>query len=135
MKVEKSLNVTFNESHPPSKTSPFDDDELVKEEGINFHKNVDLGNNAKSETLEIDDIVNIKKSKNHPLHNVIRSLNQRTLRSQAQDKRNFFCCISTIEPKNVGEAIKEEIRVVSMQKALNQFTANEVWDLVPTTKN
>ncbi|GKB80583.1 hypothetical protein Tco_0947478 [Tanacetum coccineum] len=34
MKVEESLNVTFDESHPPSKTSPLKDDELVEEEAI-----------------------------------------------------------------------------------------------------
>ncbi|GKC38019.1 retrovirus-related pol polyprotein from transposon TNT 1-94 [Tanacetum coccineum] len=36
------------------------------------------------ETLEIDEIVNIKESRNHPLENVIGNLNQRTLRLVAQ---------------------------------------------------
>ncbi|GKA54300.1 hypothetical protein Tco_0753249 [Tanacetum coccineum] len=34
MKVEESLNVTFNETPPPPKTSPLEDDELVEEEAI-----------------------------------------------------------------------------------------------------
>ncbi|GKD73964.1 hypothetical protein Tco_1332246, partial [Tanacetum coccineum] len=34
MKVEESLNVTFDETPPPPKTSPFEDDELVEEEAI-----------------------------------------------------------------------------------------------------
>nr|GEU54951.1 hypothetical protein [Tanacetum cinerariifolium] len=34
MKVEESLNVTFNETPPPPKTSPLEDDELVKKEAI-----------------------------------------------------------------------------------------------------
>ncbi|GKB98324.1 copia protein [Tanacetum coccineum] len=33
-KVEESLNVTFDETHPPSKTSPLVDDDLDKEEAI-----------------------------------------------------------------------------------------------------
>ncbi|GJW37745.1 hypothetical protein Tco_0060665 [Tanacetum coccineum] len=33
MKVEESLNVTFDET-PPPKTSPLEDDELVEEEAI-----------------------------------------------------------------------------------------------------
>ncbi|GJZ82719.1 zf-CCHC domain-containing protein, partial [Tanacetum coccineum] len=33
-KVEESLNVTFDETPPPSKTSPLEDDDLVKEEAI-----------------------------------------------------------------------------------------------------
>ncbi|GKB71421.1 hypothetical protein Tco_0932833 [Tanacetum coccineum] len=34
MKVEESLNVTFNETPPSPKTSPLEDDELVEEEAI-----------------------------------------------------------------------------------------------------
>ncbi|GJU03064.1 putative reverse transcriptase domain-containing protein [Tanacetum coccineum] len=34
MKVEESLNVTFDETPPPPKTSPLEDDELVEEEAI-----------------------------------------------------------------------------------------------------
>nr|GEX17890.1 copia protein [Tanacetum cinerariifolium] len=34
MKVEESLNVTFNETPPPPKTLPLEDDELVEEEAI-----------------------------------------------------------------------------------------------------
>nr|GEV61297.1 retrovirus-related Pol polyprotein from transposon TNT 1-94 [Tanacetum cinerariifolium] len=34
MKLEESLNVTFDETPPPSKTSPLEDDDLVEEEAI-----------------------------------------------------------------------------------------------------
>ncbi|GJW12991.1 hypothetical protein Tco_0017124 [Tanacetum coccineum] len=34
MKVKESLNVTFNETPPPPKTSPLEDDDLVEEEAI-----------------------------------------------------------------------------------------------------
>ncbi|GJX80572.1 retrovirus-related pol polyprotein from transposon TNT 1-94 [Tanacetum coccineum] len=59
-KIEESLNVTFDETPPPSKTSPLVDDDLDEEEAIR----------------EIE-------KKNHLLENVIGNLNQRTLRSQA----------------------------------------------------
>ncbi|GJY36779.1 hypothetical protein Tco_0422157 [Tanacetum coccineum] len=36
MKVEESLNVTFDESPPPPKTSPLEDDDLAEEEAIKF---------------------------------------------------------------------------------------------------
>ncbi|GKD53709.1 hypothetical protein Tco_1287096 [Tanacetum coccineum] len=114
MKVEDSLNITFDESPPPSKTSPLEDGDLV-EEAIKVSEKKPLGNDVEDEVLENDEIVNIKESKSHPLENVIGNLNQRTLRSQAQDKINFFCFISTIEPKNVSEALKDESWVVAMQ--------------------
>ncbi|GJT61780.1 retrovirus-related pol polyprotein from transposon TNT 1-94 [Tanacetum coccineum] len=131
MKVEESLNVTFDESPPPTKLSPLVDDDVGEEEAIINNTKVVNNNNEEDESIEVDEVVNIKESKNHPLDQVIGNLNQRTLRSQAQDHSNFFCFISTIEPKNVNEALKDESWVVAMQEELNQFVANDVWDLVP----
>ncbi|GKD81710.1 retrovirus-related pol polyprotein from transposon TNT 1-94 [Tanacetum coccineum] len=134
-KVEESLNVTFDETPPPSKTSPLVDDDLDEEEAIKVTEKKNLENDIMDETLEIDEIVNIKESRNHPLENVIGNLNQRTLRSQAQNQSNFFCFISTIESKNVNEALGDESWIVTMQEELNQFVANDVWELVPQPRN
>ncbi|GJU05549.1 retrovirus-related pol polyprotein from transposon TNT 1-94 [Tanacetum coccineum] len=134
-KIEESLNVTFDETPPPSKTSPLVDDDLDEEEAIKVTEKKNLENDIEDESLEIDEIVNIKESRNHPLENVIGNLNQRTLRSQAQNQSNFFCFISTIEPKNVNEALGDESWIVAMQEELNQFIANDVWELVPQPRN
>ncbi|GJT67906.1 retrovirus-related pol polyprotein from transposon TNT 1-94 [Tanacetum coccineum] len=134
-KVKESLNVTFDETPPPSKTSPLVDDDLDEEEEINVFEKKNLENDIEDETLEIDEIVNIKESRNHPLENVIGNLNQRTLRSQAQNQSNFFCFISTIEPKNVNEALTDDTWIVAMQEELNKFIANNVWELVTQPRN
>ncbi|GJV94990.1 retrovirus-related pol polyprotein from transposon TNT 1-94 [Tanacetum coccineum] len=131
MKVEESLNVTFDETPPPPKTSPLEDDDLVEEESIEVNKTRPLGNDLEDNSLENNEIINIKESKSYPLDNIIGNLNQRTLRSQAQDKSNFFCFLSTIEPKNINEALKDESWVMAMQEELNQFISNDVWELVP----
>nr|GFC60390.1 hypothetical protein CTI12_AA182560 [Tanacetum cinerariifolium] len=82
MKIEESLNVIFDETPPPSKTSPLVDDDLDEIEAIKVTKKKNIENDIEDETLEIDEIVNIKESMNHPLENVIGNLNRRTLRSQ-----------------------------------------------------
>ncbi|GJR78018.1 hypothetical protein Tco_0090383 [Tanacetum coccineum] len=78
MKVEESLNVTFDESPPPTKLSPLVDDDIGEEEAIENNTKVVNNNN-----IEVDEVVSIKESKSHPLEEVIGNLNQRTLRSQA----------------------------------------------------
>ncbi|GJV08422.1 retrovirus-related pol polyprotein from transposon TNT 1-94 [Tanacetum coccineum] len=135
IKIEESLNVTFDETLPPSKTSSLVDDDLDEIEAIKVTEKRNLENDIEDETLEIDEIVNIKESKNHPLENVIGNLNQRTLRSQAQNQSNFFCFISTLEPKNVNEALTDESWIIAIQEELNQFIENDVWELVPQPKN
>ncbi|GKF17127.1 retrovirus-related pol polyprotein from transposon TNT 1-94 [Tanacetum coccineum] len=67
MKVEESLNVTFDESPPPTKLSPLVDDDVGKEEAIRKNTKVVNTNNEEDESIEVDKIVNIKESKNHPL--------------------------------------------------------------------
>ncbi|GJZ45021.1 retrovirus-related pol polyprotein from transposon TNT 1-94 [Tanacetum coccineum] len=126
MKIEESLNVTFDETPPPSKTSPLVDDDLDEEEDIKVTKKKNLENDIEDETSEINEIVSIKESRNHPLENVIGNLNQRTLRSQAQNQSNFFCFMSTIKPKNVNESLTDESWLIAMQEELNKFITSDV---------
>ncbi|GJW52311.1 retrovirus-related pol polyprotein from transposon TNT 1-94 [Tanacetum coccineum] len=90
----------------PSTASPLVDDDLDKEEAIKITEKKNQENDIVDETLEIEEIVNIKESKNHPLENVIGNLNQRTLRSQAQNqilrKKQTALAISTTEAEYVS---------------------------------
>ncbi|GJW40089.1 hypothetical protein Tco_0065934 [Tanacetum coccineum] len=105
----ESLNVTFDETPPSPKTSPLEDDDLVEEEAIEVNKTRPLGNDLEDKSLENNEIINIKESKSHPLENVIGNLNQRTLRSQARMTKYYsFVLLSTIEPKNIDESLKDE---------------------------
>ncbi|GJR65477.1 hypothetical protein Tco_0011542 [Tanacetum coccineum] len=80
MKVEESLNVTFDES-PPTKLSPLVDDDVGEEEAvIKNTKVVNNNNEEEDKSIEVDEIVNIQESKNHLLDQVIGNINQRTLR-------------------------------------------------------
>ncbi|GJS01228.1 zf-CCHC domain-containing protein [Tanacetum coccineum] len=105
-RVEESLNVKFDESPPPTKLSPLVYDDVGEEVAIENNTKVVHNSNEEDESIEVDEVVNIKESKNHPLEQVI-------------------------EPKNVNEALGDEIWVIAMQEELNQFVANDVWDLVP----
>ncbi|GJU87449.1 retrovirus-related pol polyprotein from transposon TNT 1-94 [Tanacetum coccineum] len=106
--VKESLNLTFDETPPPSKTSPLVDDDLDEEEAIKVTKKKNLENNIEDDILEIDKIVNIKESWNHPLENVIETLTKELL---------------------------DESWIVAMQEELNQFIANDVWELVQQPRN
>nr|GEY62335.1 hypothetical protein [Tanacetum cinerariifolium] len=59
-KVEQLLNVTFDETPPPLKTPPLLDDDLDEEEAIKVTDKNNLENDIEDETLEIDEIVNIR---------------------------------------------------------------------------
>nr|GEU37980.1 retrovirus-related Pol polyprotein from transposon TNT 1-94 [Tanacetum cinerariifolium] len=80
----KSLSLKANKesSDEECSTSRSEDEEYAM--AVTEKKN--LENDIEDEILEIDEIDNIKESRNHPIENVIGNLNQRTLRSQAQSQ-------------------------------------------------
>ncbi|GJV80928.1 retrovirus-related pol polyprotein from transposon TNT 1-94 [Tanacetum coccineum] len=73
MKVEESLNVTFDESPPPTKLSPLVDDDVGEEEATRKNTKIINTNNEEDESIQVDEIINIKESKNHPLDQVFRN--------------------------------------------------------------
>ncbi|GJR75533.1 zf-CCHC domain-containing protein [Tanacetum coccineum] len=72
--------VTFDESPPPTKLSPLVDDDVGEKEATRKNTKIVNTNNEEDESIQVDKIINIKESKNHPLDQVIGNLNQRTLR-------------------------------------------------------
>ncbi|GJR16281.1 retrovirus-related pol polyprotein from transposon TNT 1-94 [Tanacetum coccineum] len=98
MKVKESLDVKFDESHPPIKLSPLVDDDVGKEEAIENNTKVVNNSNKEDESIEVDEVVNIKESKNHPLEQVI-------------------------EPKNVNEALGDESWVIAMLESIRILLA------------
>ncbi|GKA34420.1 retrovirus-related pol polyprotein from transposon TNT 1-94 [Tanacetum coccineum] len=57
MKIKESLNVTFDETPPPYKTSPLVDDDLDEEEAIKVIKKKSLENDIEGETLDLTKLV------------------------------------------------------------------------------
>ncbi|GKF00048.1 putative reverse transcriptase domain-containing protein [Tanacetum coccineum] len=99
MKFEESLNVTFDETHPPPKTSPLEDDELVEEEAIEVSKTKPIGNDLEDISLENNQIVNIKESKTHPLENVIEPKNINEVANLRFIVRTIYIPLPTLEEK------------------------------------
>ena len=69
--------------------------------------------------------------RNHPEEGIIGELEEgiRTRNTSKVDYRDlagYVCFNSTIEPKNVKEALQDEFWVAAMQEELSQFERNEV---------
>ncbi|KAG7547174.1 Zinc finger CCHC-type [Arabidopsis suecica] len=72
--------------------------------------------------------------KNHSVADVIGDLNERTTRGVQLDFHEmlqYSCFVSEIEPKTIVEALDDEFWYGACTEELNQFTRNDVWDLVP----
>ncbi|GKA31292.1 copia protein [Tanacetum coccineum] len=62
MKVKESLNVTFDESPPPTKLSPSVDDDVGEEEAIKNNIKLVNSNNIEDEFVEVDEVYKLKKA-------------------------------------------------------------------------
>nr|GEY18895.1 retrovirus-related Pol polyprotein from transposon TNT 1-94 [Tanacetum cinerariifolium] len=73
-----------------------------------------------------------KWTKDHPLHKIIGDpkLSVHT-KGQLANLCLFSCLLSSIEPTNVAEALKDADWVSAMQEELDQFVRLKVWRLVP----
>ncbi|GJY26819.1 retrovirus-related pol polyprotein from transposon TNT 1-94 [Tanacetum coccineum] len=96
---------------------PLVDDDLDEEEAIKVAEKKILENDIEDETLKIDEVVNIKESRNHPLENVIGNLNQRSLRLQAQNQIPQPRNMKIIGTKWVFRNKLDENDIVSRNKA------------------
>ena len=66
----------------------------------------------------------------HPPTAIIGDPSKRVTRAQHGESALFCCFLSEQEPQTIEEALKDSNWIVAMQEELNQFTRNEVWDLV-----
>ncbi|GJW35028.1 retrovirus-related pol polyprotein from transposon TNT 1-94 [Tanacetum coccineum] len=90
--------------------------------GVVERKNRTLTQNPNYDLEEVTPRVDkIREVRDHFIDQVIGELDERTLRSHVQDRSNFFAFVSTIEPKNTKEAIKDESWTMAMQEELDQF--------------
>ncbi|GJR25995.1 retrovirus-related pol polyprotein from transposon TNT 1-94 [Tanacetum coccineum] len=76
-----------------------------------------------------------KWTKDHPLDNVIDNPSRPiSTRHQLQNEA-LFCYfdafLSSVEPKNYKEALKESCWIEAMQEELNKFEHLEVWEIIP----
>nr|GFB35507.1 hypothetical protein [Tanacetum cinerariifolium] len=73
-----------------------------------------------------------KWTKDHPLYKIIGDPKSSVrTRGQLENSCLFSCLLSSIEPANVAEALKDVDWVSAMQDELDQFARLKVWRLVP----
>ena len=58
----------------------------------------------------------------------------RTRASFRNSEETLMGLVSLIEPSSIDEALLDNDWILAMQEELNQFTKNDVWDLVPRPK-
>nr|GEW84880.1 hypothetical protein [Tanacetum cinerariifolium] len=83
-------------------------------------------------TLSISNIIvpNVNET-NHPLHKIIGDPKSSVrTRGQLANSCLFSCLLSSIEPANVAEALRDADWVSTMQDELDQFARLKVWRLV-----
>ncbi|GJT34669.1 retrovirus-related pol polyprotein from transposon TNT 1-94 [Tanacetum coccineum] len=77
-------------------------------------------------------------TKDHPLDQVIGDPSKPVMTRQRLQTDSEVCMyaltVSTIEPKNIKEAMADHSWIESMQDELNQFERLQVWELVPRPK-
>jgi len=91
------------------------------------------GSMRDSEMEELKHTLSYKWKKDHPKEQVIRDTNAGV---QTRKKLTLeYSLLSSIEPKCVAKASKDEGWIKAMNEELDQIEKNKTWELVPRPKN
>jgi hypothetical protein len=112
------------------------DDEPPQEEDID--QGGDDDNENKEDDQEICDQrpshprVHQAIQRDHPVNSILGDIHKGvTTRSRVAHFCEHYSFVSFIEPYRVEDALRDPDWVMAMQEELNNFTRNEVWQLVP----
>ncbi|GJW66576.1 retrovirus-related pol polyprotein from transposon TNT 1-94 [Tanacetum coccineum] len=143
------------ETTSDEQTSPIsltDADEFNQEDSADFNGNLDFVSyntpsheeiESSTAALEPSNVQNFHQvqpsthiwTKDHPLDQVIGDPSKPVMTRQKLQTDSEVCMyaltVSTIEPKNIKEAMADHSWIESMQDELNQFERLQVWELVP----
>ncbi|GJY50544.1 retrovirus-related pol polyprotein from transposon TNT 1-94 [Tanacetum coccineum] len=143
------------ETTSDEQTSPIsltDADEFNQEDSADFNGNLDFvpyntssheeieSSTAALEPSNVQNFHQVQPSthiwtKDHPLDQVIGDPSKPVMTRQKLQTDSEVCMyaltVSTIEPKNIKEAMADHSWIESMQDELNQFERLQVWELVP----
>jgi transposase InsO family protein len=73
--------------------------------------------------------------RDHPVDNILGDINKGvSTRSRVANFCQHYSFVSSLEPFRVEQALEDPDWVVAMQEELNNFTRNEVWELVARPK-
>ena len=76
------------------------------------------------------------RAKYHPVDQIMGDISKGVqTRSRIASFCEHFSFVSSIEPNRIDEALNDPDWVNAMHEELNNFTRNEVWELVPRPKN
>ncbi|GKC54259.1 retrovirus-related pol polyprotein from transposon TNT 1-94 [Tanacetum coccineum] len=129
-------------------TSPIslqESDEFNQEDSVDFDGNTqfvpyDSLNHKEIESSTVQNFHQVQPSthiwiKDHPLDQVIGDPSKPVMTRQRlhtdYEVYMYVLTVSTIEPKNIKEAMADHSWIKSMQDKLNQFERLQVWELVP----
>ena len=74
-------------------------------------------------------------ARDHPLDTIIGDISRGVqTRSRLALFCEYFSFVSSIEPKKIDEALKDVDWMNAMQEELNNFTRNQVWELMERPK-
>jgi len=73
--------------------------------------------------------------RDHPVDNILGSIRRGvTTGSHLANFCEHYSFVSSLVPLKIDEALEDSDWVMAMQEELNNFTRNEVWELVPRPK-
>jgi hypothetical protein len=118
-------------THPPTQ----DDEQVHQEEACDQEEAQDVQEEEEEAPQAPPTQARATIQRNHPVDQILGDISKGvTTRSRLVNFCEHYSFVSSIEPFRVEEALLDPDWVLAMQEELNNFKRNEVWTLVPRSK-
>jgi hypothetical protein len=149
LSVEESIKVRFDDKLGLQKSKQgesFADIEVQiagTEVRTSENKSSEIQPNSKEDSTNVtatsEEPIQKRQSRSslaHPEDNILGKKDDpiRTRSTFRSSEESLMGLVSLIEPTSIDEALLDNDWILAMQEELNQFTRNDVWDLVPKPK-
>ena len=148
--VEESISVRFDDKLDPQKSKQNESFADIEVEFTGAEDNTSEVPNRDTPTTSEGNVISVpvpsvdqiqeklsRSSIAHPEHKILGKKDDpiRTRSTFRNSEESLMGLVSLIEPKTIDEALMDNECILEMEEELNQFTRNDVWDLVPKEKD
>ena len=130
--IMESVNIVFDDMTSITWEQWESDEDTEKEEPMASDKTPEVSEIEDADVAPQQAIQQVHR--NHSFSDVIGGVEEgRDTRGKIINFREmvqFACFVSAIEPKTHDEALRDKYWIISMEEELEQFTRNDVWELV-----
>ena len=133
--VEDDKNQVLSNSNEQASSSQDQSQAIASDDKVQDQQQLASSSSQSNASNQMQVLQQTNVARDHPLDSIIGDISRGVqTRSKLASFCEHFSFVSSIEPKKIDKALKDVDWVNVMHEELNNFTRNQIWELVKRPK-